>query len=1171
MRPGGGRLRRPARTLVWQLVREQRWWLVAAVSVSGIAFVVQIALGQAAVAVIDQGVTDRSADLGTLVIRMGALGVTQVTTAALGVLFMTRMRWQIEYRVRTVLHRSLLAGAVGDEDTTTGQVVTRAVADLGQLNKVVYLVPVFVAGVPAVLSGMAYLGYLDFPLMLVTFSSLPVNLWLVRKIRSRIGALSWLQLQETAEVTRAIDEPIRGIRVVKLFGREPDVIASVRRAALHAYRYALTRVRVLARYGAGLNLVPALSQAALLLLGARAIEGGRLTTGEFLVFFVGSGQVVFFARSFVSILDNWAFAKTGSSRIGELVDPEGVGVGNRMAADDRATEAAHPFGAPVLGWAAEHVVLAGPGVRTAPASFAVRPGEVTVLRVPSGLSLAAAGEVLAGQAAPVHGSVWLEERELHEAGDAAGRAVRVLDSEPYLFARSVRDNLRLGAGAGDIATPAADEALAGALHAACADEVVATLPGGLDEVLGDRAMNLSGGQRQRLALAQALLARPRVLVLLEALSGVHGPMEAEILARIRAFTPETAVLYCTTRPAAAAVADHEVVLEEVAPGHDAEGDNPVAGVLDGALDDAEEAQRAAFEASALAVVDEDPRAETGAEDDPRPPTVGNLARPLRRLLPVTTALLLLLTVVGLAPQYLFGQVNDAIEAGNGDTDRFAWMLVGLAVVGAGAQWIFDIQAARLTHGMLYLLRTRLVRRLSRLGLAYYDRELPGYVATRVLHDLDEITTFAGAVATRLAVVALTLVAAVAAMALVGSQIVLLILGVCLTAAVITLVQVPIARRAYLRQRAALGDVIARLEEDYNGRGAIDAAAAAGEATASFDELADRLRRADRWTAVVNSGYSMAIQWVAEIGGALIMWRAGELVIGGLLSLGAMLTVRLYLARVMQPMIELGTMWQQYLRAKVSFDRLRQPYEADVLPVEAPDAVDCEHLGGDITLTGVRFRYPGTEPVVLDDVDLTLAEGETVALIGPTGAGKSTLAKLVTRVYDPDDGTVAVGGQDLRRFTTASLRRRIGVVPQEPFLFRGTVATNIAYGRPDAGRSEIEAAVAAVGAGDGLARLPRGLDSPVVEEGINLTPQERQLVALARAWLVEPDILVLDEATSSLDEQTELDVLLALERRGGTTIFVTHRDQVAAAADRRLIVDGSGPHDAEDRPAPAPVA
>jgi len=1198
----------PAETLLWQLVKEQRWWLWAAVSVSGAGFLAQIALAQAAVKVVDQGVENPTEPLGPLVVRMAVFGLVHVTLAIGAVLMMTRVRWTIEYRVRTTLHRSLLAGAVDDGDTTTGQVITRAVTDLGQLNNVVYLVPIFVASVPAVLSGMAYLGYLNFPLMLVTFSSIPINFWLIRRIRGRVQALSWLQLQETAEVTRAIDEPIRGIRVVKLFGREPSVIAAVRTASSHAYSYAITRVRLLARYSALLRLVPALSQAGLLLVGAWAMESGSLSAGQFLVFFVGSGQVVFFAQSFPAILDQWSFAKTGSNRIGSLVDPEGVGVGDRMVGDDvREPEPEDVFGSPRVGWCCEDLVFRfGPGNETEPLSMVVAPGETVVVRSPRELPLPQIAQTFVGSLMPAGGKVWVEDTDLHEMSMWSGRTqLRVIDSEPYLFARSIRENLLLGARSA--AVPQTDEgsgtslregggpggrcdaALARALRVSRADEVVDSLPGGLDEVLGDRAMNLSGGQRQRLALAQALVAEPRVLVLVEALSGVHARMEAEIVAGIAAGYPHTSVLYLTTRPSAATAVDRVVSIERGAD-HPRRllGDGPDRGAAhevvarvdpeEGALlgqvpngrrtDTSEHTETGGAVPDAAVPEDasrEAPRCDESAEELDSQPTAWNLARPFRKMLTALSVVIIAVTIIELAPQYLFGLVNNAIDSGSSDTGKYALALVVLALVTTLGHWWFDVNAARLSNGMLYLLRTRLIRRLSRLGLAYYDRELPGYVATRVLHDLEEVTAFTRAVATRLAVVGLSLVAAMAAMALIGAQILLLIVAVIASALVLTAIEVPIARRAYLRQRAALGNVIARLEEDYNGRAAIDAAAAASEAEGSFDELAVRLRRADRWTALVGGFYSMGIQWIAEIGGALIMWRSGMLVLGGALSIGAMLTLRLYLQKVLTPVMEMGNLVQQYLRARVSFDRLRQPYEAAVLPVDRPDARACERLEGDIVLDDVSFTYPETDREVLSAVSLRLPQGKTIAVVGPTGAGKSTIAKLITRVYDPTSGSVRVGNDDLASFTTASLRRRIGVVPQEPFLFAGSVLDNIVYGEPEADLVAAERAVAAVGATDGLGDLEAGLSSPVLEEGINLTPQQRQLIALARAWLVQPDILVLDEATSALDETTELAVLRALGERRGTTIFVTHRDQVADAADMRLVVDGQAEMDISHQP------
>jgi len=223
------------------------------------------------------------------------------------------------------------------------------------------------------------------------------------------------------------------------------------------------------------------------------------------------------------------------------------------------------------------------------------------------------------------------------------------------------------------------------------------------------------------------------------------------------------------------------------------------------------------------------------------------------------------------------------------------------------------------------------------------------------------------------------------------------------------------------------------------------------------------------------------------------------------------------------------------------------------------------LSGAVELDEVDFAYPGTGREVLHGVSLAVAAGEVVAVVGPTGAGKTSVAKLLARVYDPDAGSVSVDGTDVRDLELTSYRRRLGVVPQDAFCFRGTVASNIAFGRPEATREQVEDAVRSVGGGDALRTLPQGLDSPVEEEGRNLTPVQRQLVALARAWLVGPDVLVLDEATSNLSPAREAEVLDAVTSLGRTTIVMTHRLSVAARADRVVVIEGGrvvevGEHD-----------
>jgi ATP-binding cassette subfamily B protein len=251
---------------------------------------------------------------------------------------------------------------------------------------------------------------------------------------------------------------------------------------------------------------------------------------------------------------------------------------------------------------------------------------------------------------------------------------------------------------------------------------------------------------------------------------------------------------------------------------------------------------------------------------------------------------------------------------------------------------------------------------------------------------------------------------------------------------------------------------------------------------------------------------------------------------------------------------LGRLWQEYVASRVSLRQLATPFDIPILPVESLVATTCPPLRGALTFEHASFTYPGTTRPVVHDLSFDVEPGSTVAVVGYTGAGKSSVAKLLGRIYDPTDGRVLVDGLDLRDLDLTSYRRRLGIVPQDAFLFRGTVQSNIAYGKPDATIDEVRAAAEGVGALETLLELEGRFGATVVEEGRNLTAAERQLIALARMWLVAPDILVLDEATASLDADTEARVLDSVCGLGRTTLLITHRLAVAERADEVVVID-----------------
>jgi ATP-binding cassette subfamily B protein len=243
-----------------------------------------------------------------------------------------------------------------------------------------------------------------------------------------------------------------------------------------------------------------------------------------------------------------------------------------------------------------------------------------------------------------------------------------------------------------------------------------------------------------------------------------------------------------------------------------------------------------------------------------------------------------------------------------------------------------------------------------------------------------------------------------------------------------------------------------------------------------------------------------------------------------------------------------------LEVRVSWSRLREPFNEEIHPPPSPDAIACPELAGKVVFDHVAFTYPQTGRTVLHDVSFTIDARTVTALVGYTGAGKSSIAKLLSRTYDPSGGAVTVDGHDLRSIDLPTYIPRLGVVPQDAFVFRGTVASNIAYAVPDAAREDIEAAAREVGAYDLLSMLDGGFDHPVEEEGKNLTAAQRQLIALARAWMTRPSVMVLDEATSLLDAEVEQKVLDAVHSLGCTSLMITHRENVAQSADTVVVLD-----------------
>ncbi|UQA95325.1 ABC transporter ATP-binding protein [Streptomyces halobius] len=497
-----------------------------------------------------------------------------------------------------------------------------------------------------------------------------------------------------------------------------------------------------------------------------------------------------------------------------------------------------------------------------------------------------------------------------------------------------------------------------------------------------------------------------------------------------------------------------------------------------------------------------------------------------------------------------------------------WTAAALALAVVLAQWAAQVGANRVTgrtgERILYSLRLKIFAQLQRLGLDYYERELTGKIMTRMTTDVDALSTFLQTGLVTAVVSILTFFGILVALLAIDLQLALVVFATLPPLIIGTYFFRKQSVRAYELARERISVVNGDLQEAVSGLRIVQAFRGEGRGMERFAARSDAYRQARLRGQFLISVYFPFVQLLSSVAAALVLTVGAGRVGSNTLTAGALVAYLLYIDLFFAPVQQLSQVFDGYQQASVSLGRiqelLREP--STTPPAEKPRAVPA--VRGDITFDNVDFRYggqAGDAPAdrtdqALDGIDLTIPAGQTVAFVGETGAGKSTLVKLVARFYDPTSGAVRVDGTDLRELDLTDYRRRLGVVPQESYLFAGTVRDAIAYGRPDATDAQVEAAARAVGAHAMIATLEGGYLHEVAERGRNLSAGQRQLLALARAELVEPDVLLLDEATAALDLASEAVVNQATDRLTGrrTTLVVAHRLTTAARADRVVVMD-----------------